>query len=1562
MKKQTLLLFLFSWMFGLSSLFAEEVSPYELNFDNIENTGSKAFEEGWVPASGWNHLVKKSGYGEAFSYYGDTSNGVNGSGCVRIGAMMDYNYDYYNPGDALISPLVSGDISIQVKSNSYQAGIAIYKYTLVSGEWVQGQQLVSKDMSNGLIRDQFVEVTCSLDEASYIGIVAYQSYIDDFKATKADIVKEQKVKMTVTTSPEKDYVDADADGNFSVSFGLTIKNIGDIDVDDPTKTIKLVNADNESIVFDTKTFPTLFVGEESDELTFTANINTTDYQPVAFRFIEDATGTTLDAMTIKPIICQPVITMQVQSGYNYTELKEDDTVDFGTSQKAVVRNFKMKNDGGAAFNISNVTLPEGYSTSLTNGTTVNPHSELAFTVTKDEGTAGKKEGNMTIEGESNIIIPLTGETVDENAWYIDFEDRNIPADVNTQNGDWTVNSINYSLGYTNNTYMVQSPLYTEPGKFISPLLEVNEGDVLKFDAAKLNNNSFINVYYSADRKNWTFAKAVRAVADEEGVDEFETNSTSGYYTYYYFKTHEVSNIPAGQWYIAFEAGSANMDNIIGFKKVDVEKDFFIQKNEIPETGEVNKSYKAKLTVKNSSLNNVEEGTYSAKLFFDNKLMAEAKGAKLKAGESTELTLEFIPHLADTYTARIDVEGGVNTVSTDEVNVVVSDEQLNNDVQVGTVADGLKIQSSPINPTYNSEGEVVYPAELLARYGLKSGDKINKVTLLGTNAGNYSGATTFESKDLTVTIGNSDDSNLYTPANEKTTTNSMTIHEGPYTYPVVGEYKNYSYTGYGKLIEINIEGEPFEYTGGSIVLHLKNTVESSAYSYTGFVADKAETYHSIERQTYGDASQLPSISYSNYNLPVTMFGVIGESQSISGKVTDTEGNDIKNAEVTLTSGDVEYSAMTNASGKYSINVIKSKLNYQMKVTKAGYIPFVKEDVSFEAGSLVQDVTLEEATSLFINKTEIPANGEVNNKLVAHANILNPLTMNVKAADYTARLIVDNEEGATAETIDIRSMEYKDLTFCYTPHTAGIHKAFVELKHGENTVTSETFDINVAEESLGGYYQVLDSTSMSSAGPISTGSVKYENQTIYTAEQLGIPEGSVIKSLEYRGYVASGYFGDVNTDTHVKVWIENTDMDTDYSSDEYANVAFDINSADPAYETDLHFETKGSSDSLFVMLNVPLNFKYTGKNLRIVMYQQIDENSSSSSYVYWMVDNKVHQTYNRQAYNFNQELGTWSTYSYAPVVYITADRHADIEGKVTDFNDNPVEGAEVKIENGDVYYTATTDAEGKYNITVAQLQYDYKATATAEGYQPAVIDQVELVGGESSVLNIQLHTLATLNGIITDAETGETIENANISIMQGDDEVAAAVSEANGEYSLEVNDAENEYTVVVNAEGYMQKKMTITLANGEMVQNIELEKTRNTLSGTVTVVDKPGDTPRPMANVTVIVNSADNEQTLAKTDEDGKYSVVVIRPAGTYTVSFSMAGYVGDDEQVIFNDEDVELNVTLYSAIAADINELIANGTTRATVYTIKGQFVGNNVDLKTLRRGIYIINNRKYVVK
>jgi len=126
-------------------------------------------------------------------------------------------------------------------------------------------------------------------------------------------------------------------------------------------------------------------------------------------------------------------------------------------------------------------------------------------------------------------------------------------------------------------------------------------------------------------------------------------------------------------------------------------------------------------------------------------------------------------------------------------------------------------------------------------------------------------------------------------------------------------------------------------------------------------------------------------------------------------------------------------------------------------------------------------------------------------------------------------------------------------------------------------------------------------------------------------------------------------------------------------------------------------------------------------------------------------------------------------------------------------NPIEDAKVTV-NG---YSDITDANGQYNITNVPAG-TYTVTASAGGYQTSSQTGVSVEAGQTTNLNFTLTPLPTtgrITGNVTDASTGNPIEDAKVTV---EGHSVSVSTNAAGYYSIEL--PPGKYNVTASADGY------------------------------------------------------------------------------------------------------------------------------------------------------------------
>lgn len=1307
------------------SIMAEPITPYVMDFSSIVEGDGGKLESDFVPGTGWSHIVSGQSSYSGMNYLPYTSHatgGVDDGAYLQVGGLFSYSsYTYTNPGDALVTPPVSGEISISARKTSgnyYSPSVKIYKVSDENGVLTLGDEI--RDIpADSIVSSEFRAFTSTISESQRVAIVAANVDIDEFTAATADITKQRKLKISSVAAPALPYADTDSKGNYSVTFKVTVKNVGDYDLSstDEGFTVSLVDSADHGKVYATAPIAAaLPVGAKSDTISLTANISTTDYAPVTFGVMENISGTYADGAKITPLEYKAVPELLIPAASSYsqpTAIPDTLVLHFDKSKGDVTRSFLLRNNGAAPLKVTSVSVPEGFATSL-GQTEVAPHATIDFTLTMKGDVKGNKEGQFVLKTESgDFNYNIDGYTVYDDSWFADFESGSMPADMLVEGDDgyqnWRVRGLAASYNRPTNGYIVERTC-SEDAKLISPLLVVGEGESLTFSARKSTNMSHLTVYYSQDRKNWIKADSVGSDPEKfANVFSDVKVADDGYSPSYELKDFTVSNIPAGQYYVAFAGGNGvGIDDIYGFTKADVKHDFIITAQEIPSAGTVNSVYDASVTFKNNTTNREDASTYKARLYFGDNVLAETDGVKVDAGETATVSFEATPHKSGSFKARIELLDGDYAVSSDTVDVAIAEEQAVDEKQIGEIYSGSSYV--PIAGQRQSESEFVYTPSVLKKYGLKKGDRISKISFLGYNS--------YSSFDIAIKAGveNTTDTAAYDYpyALKDSTLEQKLAYNDVYTMPVVGS----SYPEkWDKLFTITFD-EPFVYDGNGLLFYMSGDVQNGAYGSSSFAYDKNVNGYVLSHRVsyYGDWDSWNTSDARG--IPVITVELSKEAKDVSGTVTDAAtGNAIEGADVTLTSRNIEYSDSTKADGSYNLSVKKDDLIYTLSAVKAGYLPYEKDSVSVADGNLAENISLQAAHNLYVKSFVAPDSVVANYGGSAVLTVLNPFGNGLTASDYTVTLTVDGEPYATAGSRDIASLGEASFSVPFVFNEAGSHELAFEVKYGDDVARSAVKTVKVLREQLGATVQLLDSTTCSSdGGPAYLVANSSRTETIYNADQIGLVKGARITRLQYKGYV-SGY-GSVDLKSNIKVWIENTSLTSDdipqNSDAAYGDIAFKTTGVEPVFNDTVHFVNGGRADSLVVLLDIPVNrLRYNGEGLRIIVENSNDE---TSYYVNWeaMATNQTMYKRTYQPGTDFETAGDWSRSRQSPVAFLTADNSATVYGTVVDYKGEPLAGATVTLQSGDVKYASVTGFDGTYEIQLAQPSLDYEAVFACDGY--------------------------------------------------------------------------------------------------------------------------------------------------------------------------------------------------------------------------------------------------------
>lgn len=928
---------------------ADIVQDYKMDFNESISTTAHDFKVG----SGWGHIVDKytspddwEDYYVSYSY--SSSDGRDGSGAIKVGSQnVGSYYDSGTVNDLLVTPAITGKASIWVKkSSSGSSSIKFYAVTLENGKYKKGDQ-ITVDVPK--LSTDWVPINLPEQNNQYIGIRAENLYIDDFAADKADIVLQKSLLVSKVSYKGKDEPDCDADGNFPISYEVSITNNGDVDLTEGTEGYSLSvrnYSKGNAVVFTQPLKGNLAVGASTTvTVSGTANCNT---YPDRNRYdvYEDLTNTSKYGAWIKPVPYKPVLTMRNDDGKidNGTE-----TFAWGMVNASTDKKFQISNDGAAPLNITKVVVPDGFTTSLAAPLTLAAHESKDFTVTLPAEKPGIYSGEFKVsaEGVDDFSFNVSGTVLDPAKYYANFNDNQIPAGAYAEDG-WSVAKRDDES--SDNPYLLTNGSQNEDNKFITPLLKVTEGEKMSVDVARTNyytggEGVYLNVYYSADRINWTPARKITA-------DEL-SDSRAVSYSYYFskLKSFVIDNIPAGNYYIGFGAGYTSIDNIYGFEKVDVAHDLMLTASKLPATAVVNNAYTATATLFNVNAKDEAADSYTASLYVDGEVVATAPAKAIASGEKAEFSFSYTPHKAGAAEAYIEFKNAADnyTVTSEKVSVDVKEEQTTGTVTVGN---GNKTSYKTAIDWYDANGsgahtDNLYKPEMLEKYGLKKGAKITSVSYTGTSSNDK----TVSDINLTAYVGAVDAAKFEAGKNFESL-QKVEVYTGKTTIDFV------SGNTYTTTITLP---EPIVWDGTSAIRVL-TYVKADKYVNVRFNADDSD-----KNSYYGSGAPGEASSLSEQPTAVAEFGIQTEPSVIAGNITCND-KAVAGATVTLTSGDVIYTGASDDKGAYSINVIQNDKKYNLTVSAPGYIDYTENDVDLSQ-SVNKNIVLEKVGPVALDESKV-----------------------------------------------------------------------------------------------------------------------------------------------------------------------------------------------------------------------------------------------------------------------------------------------------------------------------------------------------------------------------------------------------------------------------------------------------------------------------------------------------------------------------------------------------------------------------------------------------------------
>ena len=350
---------------------------------------------------------------------------------------------------------------------------------------------------------------------------------------------------------------------------------------------------------------------------------------------------------------------------------------FGKVTENTTHTYTVKNTGTATLNVAIATDNTEFTIEPA-ALEVAAGAETTFNVTFNYNAenVGARNANITLTPADTyntaLTFTATANVADPNVWSEDFEANVIPEGWESTNESyWSV-----SDGVAHATYGSYSTGYKH--FLTTPALEVNDGDVLEFQAKSNGYSVSVKITMSKDGGDFTTCKNISL-----------TNNMTD------FDTYTIEGLEAGTYQFRFANDDYDLDNFEGFKLATLAHNVAITSFDIPTSGATEEAYTATITIQEKA--GVEEPMW-ADLYIDGNKVATAN--KLVAANSEEtLELSFIPTEGVSYKkAYIEVYNTNKdftkktdevTVNITKVNVLTLSETTVNEITAGTY-DRVKI--------------------------------------------------------------------------------------------------------------------------------------------------------------------------------------------------------------------------------------------------------------------------------------------------------------------------------------------------------------------------------------------------------------------------------------------------------------------------------------------------------------------------------------------------------------------------------------------------------------------------------------------------------------------------------------------------------------------------------------------------------------------------------------------------------------------------------------------------------------------------------------------------------
>lgn len=1042
-----------------------QLDDFAYSFEDLTSSsyGTVYYNKANAPL-GWDYL------GSSQSAYSRASSGHTGG--YAVSSSSDNSTKAVDQNYYIITPMVKGDVKIWAKASSTYAGYdgiqMVKAYKVTKNEDGSLNYPTDDDLLTSVnlgLNTSYQQITLAegLEKYTYIAIALSRAYVDDLTATSALMPENPGLEVFAFTSEWTDnnplYADAEGKATFTAKF--KVRNVGNVDLKAgrDNYSVTVVSQSTSSVTIPETIIPIsvdLAQGEESQEIELSvectiANLANGDGRTairVTSNLLKHGTTATTSAnyqqsswFTVKNLAPKLI----VKEGSN--DLTSN-ALSFGIVSGQGTKTISLKNDGGSTLHITSVT------STIDNGFSFN--APLPFVIEKGEtreatitigGTEGFKSGEVTFtyDGGRTVETKAISATVVNADTYLETFNSGIPASwVNENGSNWSATT------QTTNGWVLNSQQSYPEAMLISPKIAFTAGQTLSVAATPRNASAsesydvYLQVYYSADRTNWQKANVLAAANTRKSVEGWDAEQfipwiLQGGGGVNDCKTYVLNGIPAGEWYIGFKSGYALIDHIFGGKLATVENDLYISPLNVV-AGKSMVNYPVKATVSYKNMNNVEAAAHTVTLYDGDEVIGTENIASLAATTSNSVDFTFTPHVDGVHNLKaiVAIDGTDYSVETAVEAVNILAEEMPAEAMAGTRTSSTN-GYVPFHTYYTyNRSEWIWTADKMP--DLKDGDVISNISFPYYNT----------DKDVNIAnvklyLVNVDDATFATATRTDLTNLEPVFSASNFVLKKEGSSSNKA------MMEITLD-ENFTYTGGNIkaIFIAEELTNKASYSsmnarFEYYSASNAAMYLYNNTESYYLSNNPTRTNY----VPVAVLGLVAQAPVLSGTISDA-GVAVENATVEAKSGDVVYTATTDADGKYSMEIMQPTLEYVVTVKAYGYDAFVSEVETIAEGNDIalvrHTLTLPETVNTYKYTTlidtqydmEIPAGVKayiaenVEGDEISYTEITDYIPANTGVLLYAANPLADLKVKALTEK-PAEASEYYSMFFGYDEDT-------------------------------------------------------------------------------------------------------------------------------------------------------------------------------------------------------------------------------------------------------------------------------------------------------------------------------------------------------------------------------------------------------------------------------------------------------------------------------------------------------------------------------------------------